>query len=415
MNQDANPAAAVPDRPLSGIRVLDISTFIAGPFGSEILGSLGAEVIRIDPPPAEPLPPSRPKGEPVSEEDGRFWAMQRNKRSICLDLKTAGGKAVFYDLVRKADIVFDNLRAGVLERLQIDYETLRNINPRIISCSVTGFGSHGPWAKVAAYDIAVQAMSGAMAFTGAGDGVPVRWGVPVGDIGASLYAVMGVFAALEDLERTGKGQRIDVSMLDCQLALHTFRVPQSFGAGIEFTQPSPRRGGAGAVPYGPFLCKDGAWVVIGVATNFWKSFCKTIGAPELIDDERFRNLKLRQKNQPELDALIETYMVRETTDTWEQKLMDAKVPVGKVNTIKQAFEQSQAVARGMTVTFVAPGGQEIRVAASPIKFFGEPDLAQTPPSPTGSDTERILGELLNYSQQRLTELRAAGAIDGGHV
>lgn len=413
MQEHEHPVAAGAQRPLTGIRVIDISTYIAGPFGSDVLGYLGADVIRVDPPPAAPPMPPRRKGEPVSEADGRIWALQRNKRSICLDLKKDDGRIVFYDLVRKTDIVFDNLRPGVLERLRIDYETLKAINPRIICCSVTGFGSEGPWAKVAAYDIAVQALSGAMAFTGNGDGIPCRWGVPVGDITASLYAVMGVFAALEDRDRTGRGQRLDISMLDCQLALHSFRVPQTFASGIEFSAPSPRRGGAGAVPYGPFACGDGAWVVIGVASNFWRPFCKAIGAPELADDGRFRSLELRQKNQAELDALLETHFLRDSAGSWEERLMASGVPVGKVRTIREAFEQPQAVARQMSVTFVAPGGQEVRAAASPIRFDGEDAFPHTPPSSRGADTERVLAELLHYSPERLRDLRAAGAIDAG--
>lgn len=400
------------DRPLSGIRVLDISTYIAGPFASDILGYLGAEIIRVDAPPASSPLPLRSKGEPVSEADGRLFALYRNKSSICLDLKSENGKNVFYDLARKSDVVFDNLRSGVLQRLKIDYETLKKLNPRIISCSVTGFGSEGPWAKVAAYDIAVQALSGAMSFTGNGDGVPCRWGVPVGDITASLYAVMGLFAALEHRDHTGEGQRIDISMLDGQLALHTFRVPQTFGSGIEFTTPSPRRGGAGAVPYGAFACKDGSWIVIGVSTNFWRTFCKTIGAPELPEDPRFTSLELRQKNQDVLDALLEGVFLREPASVWEERLMASGVPVGKVKTIQEAFEQSQAVARNMTATLVAPGGQEVRTAANPVKFFGVEDFSYSPPHAKGGDTDRILSDLLQYSSDRLRDLKASGAVAG---
>lgn len=400
------------DRPLSGVRVLDISTYIAGPFATDILGYLGAEIIRVDAPPAgAPLAPRR-KGEPVNEADGRLWALYRNKSSICIDLKSEHGRSVFYDLVRKSDIVFDNLRAGVLQRLKIDYETLKGVNQRIISCSVTGFGSEGPWAKVAAYDIAVQALSGAMSFTGNGDGVPCRWGVPVGDITASLYAVMGLFAALEDRDRTGIGQRVDISMLDGQLALHTFRVPQTFGSGIEFSTPSPRRGGAGAVPYGAFECKDGAWLVIGVSSNFWRSFCTTIGAPTLANDPRFINLEARQKNQVELDALLEEKFLSESASAWEERLMASGVPVGKVKTIQEAFEQPQAIARGMTVTHVAPGGQEVRTAANPIKFSGVEAFPYGPAQAKGGDTDRILTELLQYPAERMRDLKAAKAIAG---
>ena len=225
--------------PLSGVRVLDLSTVVAGPYGSEILGHLGADVIRVDPPPGEPPLAARQPGGPVSETDGFLYALQRNKRSLCLDLKHAQGRETFLDLVRRADVVYDNFRPGVLRRLGIDYAALDAANPRIITCSISGFGAEGPWAEVGAYDVTVQALSGAMSITGtgrAGD-PPCRWGIPVGDIAGALYAVIGVLAALEDRERTGRGQAVEIALFDAQLALHTYRVPQALGCGITLDVP----------------------------------------------------------------------------------------------------------------------------------------------------------------------------------
>jgi crotonobetainyl-CoA:carnitine CoA-transferase CaiB-like acyl-CoA transferase len=199
--------------PLAGIRVLDLSTVVAGPYGSEILGQLGADVIRIDPPPADPAPAPQPPGAAVSEADGFLYALQRNKRSLCLDLKHPEGRMAFLALVGYADVVYDNFRPGVLKRLGIDYASLSAVNPRIIACSVTGFGATGPWAEVGAYDVTVQALSGAMSITGTGrpDDPPCRWGVPVGDIAGSLYAAIGVLAALEDRARSGLGQAVEAA------------------------------------------------------------------------------------------------------------------------------------------------------------------------------------------------------------
>jgi crotonobetainyl-CoA:carnitine CoA-transferase CaiB-like acyl-CoA transferase len=402
------------DLPLAGIRVLDLSTVVAGPFGSEILGHLGADVIRIEPPPGEAPWPPKPSGAPVTEPEGFTFALQRNKSSLCLDLKNKDGLAAFLALVKVSDVVYDNFRAGVLGRLGIDHAALRRVNPKIICCSITGFGSTGPWAEVGAYDVAVQALGGSMSITGTGepDSLPCRWGVPVGDITGSMYAVIGVLAALEERERTGEGQAVEVSLLDGQLALNTYRVPQAFGAGMAFGTPSPRRGGAGTVPYGPFQCGDGAWIVIGVATNFWKAFVEVMGEPGWLADPRFATLKDRQAHQEALDALIEKKFRERSARVWEDALSARGVPCGKVNTIREALEQPQAVARGMHVTFQDDGGRVVGVAGDPIRFVGEPPFPQRPPVPRGSDSASVLKKA-GYSDAQIASLKAAGVTGGG--
>lgn len=404
---------AAPDLPLAGIRILDLSTVVAGPFGSEILGHLGADVIRIDPPPADPPLPAKAPGDPVSEAEGFLWALQRNKRSLCVDLKHPEGRALFLDLVRRADVVYDNFRPGVLQRLGIDYPALRAANPRVIACSVSGYGSFGPWAEVGAYDVTVQALSGAMSITGTGDGFPCRWGVPIGDIAGSLYAAIGVLAALEERARTGEGQAVEVALLDGQLALHTYRVPQAFGAGVTFDAPSPRRGGAGTVPYGPFRCGDGAWIVIAVASNFWRRFCDVLDAAEWIDDPRFVTLADRQNNQEALDRLVEKRLATRDAAAWEAALTARGVPVGKVNTIREAMLQPQAMARAMDIALAAPGGRTVHVAGSPIRFAGEPAAPQRPPSAKGADGGGILVEVLGLPLERIAALRARGIVGEG--
>lgn len=400
--------------PLAGLRVLDLSTVVAGPYGSEILGHLGADVIRIEPPPAEAPWPPKAKGERVTEAEGFTLALQRNKSSLCLDLKKPDGLAAFLALVKISDVVYDNFRAGVLGRLGIDYASLKRVNPKIVSCSITGFGSTGPWATVGAYDVAVQALGGSMSITGTGeeDSLPCRWGVPVGDITGSMYAVIGVLAALEERDRTGEGQAVEVSLLDGQLALNTYRVPQAFGAGVQFGTASPRRGGAGTVPYGPFRCGDGAWIVLGVATNFWKAFVEVLDEPTWLADPRFVTLKDRQQNQGELDALIEKKLLARSAADWEAALMAKGVPCGKVNTIREALEQPQARAREMNVVFKDEGGREVSVAGDPIRFVGEAALPQRPPVPRGADSATILKKA-GYSDAQIAALKAAGVTGGG--
>ncbi|WP_233270625.1 CaiB/BaiF CoA transferase family protein [Chachezhania sediminis] len=376
--------------PLHGLRVLDLSTVVAGPFGSDILASLGAEVIRVTPPATPRAAEPRDPQAQVEDGEGFTFSLARSKRSVGLDLKDPVGKAAFLRLVEGADVVYDNFRPGVTHRLGIDSDSLKAVNPRIVTCSISGFGSEGPWAAVGAYDVTVQALSGAMSITGDGTGMPCRWGVPIGDITGAFYAVIGLLAALEERARTGLGQHVEVSLLDGQLALNSYRVPQAFGAGMDFGQPEPRKGGAGTVPYGPFLCGDDSWIVIGVASNFWKRFCEATGLGALVDDPRFATLALRQKNQLALDPLIEARLLDDSSDHWQTTLMEAGVPVGKVNTIRQAFEQPQAQARGMVVPLEGTGAEGVRTAGSPIRFMGEPGATFAAPLPDGADNDALL-------------------------
>jgi crotonobetainyl-CoA:carnitine CoA-transferase CaiB-like acyl-CoA transferase len=383
--------------PLHGIRVLDLSTVVAGPFGSEILGYLGADVIRIDPPGGKGAPlGDGPQGAPVLDAEGFTWALQRNKRSILLDLKAPEGKTAFLELVRRSDVVYENFRPGVMERLGLGSQDLAAVNPGIVHCAISGFGQDGPWSKVAAYDAIVQALGGSMSITGTGlpGDIPCRLGVPIGDIGGSLYAVIGIIASLIERARSGRGKALDISLLDVQLAMNTYRVPQTFGSGIDFGVPSPRRGGAGATPYGPFRCADGAWIVLGVASNFWHAFCRAVDRAAWIEDPRFMTLALRQANQPELERIVEERLAEESAAHWQERLIAAGVPAARVNQIHEAFAHPQAQARQALVAFRQPGGRVVQAAAHPVRWVGEAVFAQRVPVATGADTQAVLAELL---------------------
>lgn len=397
--------------PLAGIRVLDLSTVVAGPFGSGLLATLGAEVIRVVPPASiragEPDP-----ARPLDLSDGFHYALQRGKRTLSLDLKAEAGRALFLELVRGSDVVYDNYRPGVLARLGIDHPALAQVDPRIVSCSISGFGQEGPWSRVAAYDITVQALAGGMSITGNGgpDAIPCRWGVPVGDLAGSLYAAIAVLAALEERDRTGRGQAIDLALLDCQLALNLYRVPQTFGSGARFAAAAPRRGGAGTVPYGPFRCGDGRWLAIGVATNFWKGFCNALRRPDLLDDPAFRTLEDRQANQAELDAVLEQAFLGRDSDEWAARLAAEGVPHGRVNSVAQAFADPQAQARGMVETILDRWGRQVPVAASPLKFDRLPLAPRPAPGDPLAETRAILRDLLGLGPDRIAGLHAAGVI-----
>ena len=407
--------------PLSGIRVLDLSTVVAGPFGSEILGYLGADVIRIDPPTATPAPlGDGPEGSRVRDAEGFTWALQRNKRSIVLDLKSEEGKNAFRRLVECSDVVYENFRPGVMERLGLDHASLCGLNPGLISCSISGFGAAGPWSRVAAYDAIVQALGGSMSITGTGvpGDMPCRLGVPIGDIGGSLYAVIGILAALHERSRTGRGKALDISLFDVQLALNTYRVPQTFASGIDFGMPSPRRGGAGATPYGPFACAEGSWIVLGVASNFWPAFCRALGQPDWIEDKRFATLAQRQVNQTELEGLVEARLRDHTATHWQDRLMSVGVPAACVNRIDEAFMHPQARARGALVSFRQAGGRVVHAAAHPVRWVGEPAFEQRAPVEMGADTDAVLASLASGPASTPAKDLQAGArsydVDGDH-
>ena len=397
-------------QPLEGIRVLELGNFIAGPFCGMLLGDMGADVIKIERPArgdqTRAMPPL------VNGESASFAALNRNKRSLVLDLKQQSARDVVLELVKKSDVVWDNFRPGVMERLGLSHAQLAEVNPGIISCSISGFGSEGPWSKVGAYDITVQALAGSMSITGTGEpgSIPCRWGVPVGDIAGSIYAVIGVLAALHERARTAAGQHVEVALLDAQLALNVYRVPQAFGAGLEFSASSPRKGGAGTVPYGPFRAADGGWITLAVSSNFWKTFCAVIEHTELLTDARFITLKDRQDNQAALDALLEQIIATRSAAEWEQRLLAAKVPSGRILSIGDAFRHPQAEARGMRVELADQDDRVVPVAGSPLRFAGEPARSQRAPVQSGSDTRTILDELLSMPGERVDALAAQGVI-----
>jgi len=364
--------------PLGDVRVLDLCRFLSGPFATRILSDLGADVIRVLSPEDAP---SANSDEALSMSEAFDWAVNHDKRCVVLDLRTATDRSAFLDLVRDADVVIDNFRPGVLEKLQCAYPDLLTVNPEIITCSISGFGQDGPWSRMPAYDVVVQAASGAMDVTGpaAPDGPPCRWGIPIGDEAASLYAVIGVLGALAVRDRDGIGQAISVSMLDCQLALTTYRVPQVFDAHMPI-RTDPHRGGAGTVPYGPFQCSDGRWIAIGFAQSHWAAACAVMQSPHLVDDPRFATEPDRNVNQTELDVLISEILSRRTAAEWEAGFKEAGAPAGRVNTLQEAFAHPQVTARNMIMEVVDENGRIAHVAADPMGVMTRP-TGQPPSGP----------------------------------
>ncbi len=383
---------------LEGVIILDLTQALAGPFGSMLLGDLGAETIKIEPPGQRRAVEG---GVVYKGETIHFLATNRNKKSIILDLKMPEGKQVFYELTRKADIVFDNYRAGVPEKLGVDYDTLKGMNPRIISCSVTGFGSPGPYQGRPAYDLIIQAISGGMSITG--DPPPARAGLPFSDLCAGMFAVQGIIAALYHRERTGMGQRVEASLLDGQIALLTYCVPDYFISGETV---GPVGIGQRADPtYRMFRTSDD-YIVIAASPGprFWEKLCRALGQEELATDPRFDSPEKRHENAAELAAIMEDIFLSQSAGEWLACLIREGVPAGPVNTIDKALKDPQVWHQKMIVPIDYVSGGQIKVAGNPIKMSAAEPAYKSPPT-FGQHTEEVLSRFLGYSSEKIAGLR----------
>jgi crotonobetainyl-CoA:carnitine CoA-transferase CaiB-like acyl-CoA transferase len=349
--------------PLDDVRVLDLSRFLSGPYATTVLADLGADVVKI-------LKPGEAVGGsgPLTIPEVFDWATNRDKRSIGIDLRSAEGRETLLGLVSRADVVFSNLRPGVMERLGLGFDRLQAANPRIIACEISGFGDSGLWAEMPSYDLIAQAASGSIDITGPHDDPrrpPCRWGVPIGDIAAALYAVIGVLAALAVRDREGIGQRVTVSMLDGLLSFSTYRAPQVFDVGRS-ARTDQHMGGGGTRPYGPYRCSDGRWIAIGFAQPHWAAACRAMGAPELITDPRFATEHARNRNAAELEPVMAELLRRRPSGEWETMFIAAGAPAGKVNTLKEAFAHPQVVARRIIRVVQDASGRTAHVAGDPM-------------------------------------------------
>lgn len=390
--------------PLAGIRVLDLSTMLAGPFGSMMLADLGAEVIKIETPNGDNtrnFPPHFHRGESLY-----YLSFNRSKKSMAIDLKSEEGRKVFYELVKTADVVWDNYRAGITRRLGIDYETLKEINPRIICSSITAYGEGNPYDhNDPTYDLCIQAMSGVLNMTGEPDRPPVKLGVPMADIAGGWYAVVGVLAALNARNVTGKGQRVDVAMLDALTSLNCYEATYCLNSGV-----SPQRLGTqhrSLVPYQIFRTKDLYIAIVVASDKFWSKLCEGIGHPECISDPRYCDLKARYANREELIAWLQGILETKTCGDWLEVLKAAGVPCAPVNTLEKALAEPALLYRDMVVS-VDHEGEPVKLLGNPIKLSDYTQQYVCPPR-LGADGEPILREL-GYSQDEILRLREQGAV-----
>lgn len=398
--------------PLTGIRILDLSRVLAGPWATQILADLGAEVIKIEKPGEGD--DTRGWGPPfVQNPDGSrgdaayFLSANRGKWSVAIDMAKPEGQTLIRDLAAKSDIVMENFKVGGLKKYGLDYDSLRAIKSDLIYCSITGFGQNGPLARRAGYDFMIQGMSGMMSITGQPDGAPgaepMKVGVALADIFTGLYAVVGIQAALYHRQRTGEGQHIDMALLDTQVSVLANQALNYLAGG---TVPT-RLGNAhpNIVPYQTFATRDGH-IIMAVGTDRqFKEYCAIIGVPQLADDDRFRSNRGRVENRQALIALLSDPMMARSTADWVAAFEAAAVPCGPINSIDQMFANEQVLARGLQIGLTRDDGVKVPGVANPIRFSGTPITYDKAPPRMGDGTEKVLREILGKSPEQIAALR----------
>jgi formyl-CoA transferase/CoA:oxalate CoA-transferase len=394
---------------LAGVRVLDLSRMLAGPYGSMLMADLGAEVIKIeDPAGGDPMRAMGPPFLGSERESAYFLSINRNKKSVALDLERPEGRDVFHDLCRVADVVWENFRPGVMARLGCAPMALRGINPRLVVCSISAFGQEGPYREWPAFDLALQAMGGAMSLTGETGGEPARMGLPMGDLAGGMFGALAVAGALFRRERTGEGAHFDLSLLDCQASLLTY-VAQYFWADGRV----PGRVGSGhasVVPYQAFPTLDGHLVVAVFAEKFWAGFCKAIDRPDLAADPRFDSNPKRVEHRLALVPMLEAVFPARTTAEWLQRMQREGVPAAPINSVDQVVGDPQLLLREMVVDLAHPSLGTLKTLGTPVKEEGALPFRPAPPPRLGEHTERVLRELLGYPAERIDMLRRAGVL-----
>ena len=397
--------------PLEDVKILDLSHALAGPFCSTLLGDFGAQVIKLEVPGSGDI--ARAWGPPFyNTETAYFVSLHRNKKSIEIDLKSPQGKEVFFRLVGQCDVVLENFRVGTLEKLGIDYEQGKARNPGIIYCSVSGFGKTGPYRDRAALDLIVQAESGMISITGEPGSRGVRNGVSIADMMAGMYAAYGIMNALRVKDKTGKGQLIDVSMLEGQLGLLQGTIGAYLADG-EVPQPMGTAYKA-LLPYQTFRTKTRDLALAVGSDRLWRIFCPLMGLEAWLDDRRFATNALRNQHRTELIGALQEVFLTKSYEEWEDLLLAHGIPMGAINTIDQVVEHPQVQAREMIVESDHPVAGKVKIVGVPVKLSETPGRVRTPAPVLGQHTDEVLREYLGMSEAEIAGLRAAKAIGVKH-
>lgn len=395
---------------LSGIRILELTHMVSGPYAGMILADLGAETIKVEPPGRGEMTRGLMADDPKFNVEGMgpyFLSLNRNKMSVTINLKSEQGLMLFYDLVRVSDIVLNNFRVGVVERLKIDHQHLAEINPRIITCSISGFGETGPDKDLPSYDMVAQAMSGTMSITGQPDSLPTRAGLPISDMYGSMMGVTGILAALVARSQTGRGQHVDISMLDAQISTLNYAATLYF-----LSKEIPTRIGnahINHVPYDIYPCLDGHIILAVVTDEFWHKLMEILELPEL-DTEENRVRAGRLKNRDHINRELDRRLITRSKKYWLEKLRAAGIPSGPVNDFGEAFAEPQVKARNMVVEVDYPEGDRVGMPGNPIKLSETYADSFTPSPHLGEHNQRIFGDLLGKSDTEIAELKQTGAI-----
>jgi crotonobetainyl-CoA:carnitine CoA-transferase CaiB-like acyl-CoA transferase len=400
----SRPTATAP--PLAGIRVLDLTRVLAGPFCSMMLGDMGAEVIKVE--------------EPGKGDDTRSWppfsggeatyfmSVNRNKKSLTLNLKAPEGQEILRSLVKKGDVLLENFRPGTMDKLGFGYAALAQLNPRLVYCSISGFGESGPEAGRAGYDLVVQAESGLMDITGFPDGPPVKSGTSIADLVAGMSAAHGVVLALLARAKTRRGQKVEISMLDAMAALLTYQAGIYFATG----QRPFRRGNAhpSIAPYEVFTAADG-YVTLGVANNsLWQRCCSALERTELATDSQYDTEAKRVENRTTLIPLLNQILSARTADEWLKRFEAAGVPAGRIKSVPEVCESEHLKARGMIATMPHPTAGQVRVMGMPVRLGATPGALVLPPPRLGEHTDEILRRVARVPARQIARLRASGVV-----
>ena len=405
--KSAQIGADLDDMPLSGVRVLDVTQVMAGPFCSMLLGDMGADVIKVEPPGGGDQTRSAMGFKLKGTDSLGFINMNRNKRSVAVNLKSDTGRHAFYELVKTADILVENYRPGAAARLGIDYASLAKLNPRLIYASISGFGQTGPWSQRPGFDLIAQAMGGVMSITGYPDQPPAKAGVPVADIGCALFSLYGILSAFILCQKTGRGQHIDASLFDSAIAFAIWDICEYWGTGR-----IPRPLGTGnrmSAPYQAMRAKDDYFVFGANNDRLWRQLCELLGRPELLTDPRFRTIVDRLANRDVLAAELETSFVEKTAEEWVEELLAKGIPAGPIYDYQQALGSDHAAHRGTVMEIDHPIEGRIRSIGFPIKLSETKQSVRRHPPLLGEHTDEILQEL-GFSTGDVAQMRAAGEV-----
>lgn len=389
-------------KPLEGVVVLDLSRVLAAPYTGMILADMGADVIKVERPGKGD--DSRAYGPFKNGESVYYMSLNRGKRSITLNMKSEEGKQILKDLVKQADVLVENFRGGTMDKLGLGYDVLKEINPRLIYSACTGFGMTGPYKHDPAYDVIVQGMGGIMSITGQEGGEPTKVGASIGDITAGIFSAVGIMIALYNREKTGKGQLVDVSMLDCQVAILENAIARYMNAGVS-PKPIGNRH-ASITPFQSLKTKDG-YVIVAVGNDtLWQKFCGLIERPDLAADPRFTTNPLRTENVKVLGEELNKTFQTKTMDEWLHILKEGGVPVGPINDVERVIKDPGVIAREMIVTTHHPIAGDVEMAGVPIKLSETPGSVDAPAPTLGQHTREILKEKLNMDDALIDQLYA---------